>query len=890
MCRGTSTAPLLLGPWERVQAATLDVLARAAGRPGHIFNLGHGVMPDTDPDVLGRLRAFVHEQTARVAGMSTAVVLMAYGSPDRLADVPAYYADIRGGRPISPERLDDLVARYRRLGIEESNPLNEITEATRAALEARLGLPVFTGMRHWTPRIAEAVEQALSAGATEIVGLVLAPHYSSLSIEKYREQVVQALDGRAELRFVERWGQEPGFVSLLAERLTAHKHEHVVFTAHSLPARILDEGDPYRDELLETARLVAESAGAHEWTFSFQSQSPTGEPWLGPDILEHLNELAACDVRDVVLCPIGFVADHLEIRWDLDIEAAERARELGLRLERIELPNADPAFIDVLAGLVRRHVGCTVSGVKTGQIRVEAVSRRFRVRANEARSLKELFVLGGRTEATDVVALQDVSLAVEPGEAVGLVGRNGSGKSTLLRLIAGIIKPTEGSVAVGGRIGSLLELGAGFHPDFSGRENVFLNGAIYGLKRAQIRERFDEIVAFAELEQAIDRPVRTYSSGMYMRLGFAIAAHLDADVLLLDEVFAVGDEAFQRKCFGKVFEFKQRGGTIVFVSHDATQVERLCERAVLLREGKLEFDGPTHEAIVRYRKGLAADADPAERAAGLREWGTGEATIAAARLVGAEGEERQQFLAGEPFSLRLRIEAENGIAPPQLQLELRDEAGLLVASDVLDTGSVGWASGTQGACATTSIGCRSRTAASISGWASRTRAESGSCTGSTTRSSSSSIPRERNAESFGWKGAGLRRRTRKPDELAHLSRLARPDGARAGSSVHALHRRRGAAAGGGAEGHLARLPRRRRDLLRSRPPRLLRRAHRPRGRRGAARHALVRGARVRRARARALQPPRTFCSGSVFTTAPRAAPPRRAVATDSSMFPSPRTE
>jgi ferrochelatase len=286
--------------------------------------------------------------------MKTAVVLMAYGSPDRLEDVPAYYADIRGGRPISPERLDDLVARYRRLGIEESNPLNEITEATRAALEARLGLPVFTGMRHWTPRIAGAVEQALSGGATEIVGLVLAPHYSSLSIEKYREQVVQALDGRAELRFVERWGHEPGFVELLAERLAAHKHEHVVFTAHSLPARILDEGDPYRDELLETARLVAESAGAHEWTFSFQSQSPTGEPWLGPDILEHLNELAACDVRDVVLCPIGFVADHLEIRWDLDIEAAERAQELGLRLDRIELPNADPAFIDVLAGLVRR--------------------------------------------------------------------------------------------------------------------------------------------------------------------------------------------------------------------------------------------------------------------------------------------------------------------------------------------------------------------------------------------------------------------------------------------------------------------------------------------------------------------------------------------------------
>jgi ABC-type polysaccharide/polyol phosphate transport system ATPase subunit len=331
--------------------------------------------------------------------------------------------------------------------------------------------------------------------------------------------------------------------------------------------------------------------------------------------------------------------------------------------------------------------------VKAGQIRVEGVSRRFRVHAHEARSLKELFVRRGRTGAEDVLALDDVTVEVEPGEAVGLVGRNGSGKSTLLRLVAGIIKPTSGRVAVGGRVGSLLELGAGFHPDFSGRENVYLNGAIYGLRRAQIRERFDEIVAFAELEHAIDRPVRTYSSGMYMRLGFAIAAHLDADVLLLDEVFAVGDEAFQRKCFGKVFEFKQRGGTIVFVSHDASQVERLCERAVLLREGRLAFDGPTHEAIVRYRRVLAAEADPAERTAGLREWGTGEATIASARLVGREGSDRQQFLAGEPFSLRIRIEAENGIAPPQLQLELRDEAGLLVASDVLDTGRLGWAEG-----------------------------------------------------------------------------------------------------------------------------------------------------------------------------------------------------
>ena len=287
------------------------------------------------------------------AERSTSVVLMAYGSPDRLEDVPAYYADIRGGRPIKPEHLDDLVARYRRLGIEDSNPLNEITEATRAALEAELGLPVFTGMRHWRPRIAEAVERALAGGADELVGLVLAPHYSSMSIERYRAQLVDAVAGRAEIRFVERWGNEPGFVDLLAGRVRG-SDGHVVFTAHSLPARIVTEGDPYQDELLETARLVADRAGVEDWSFSFQSESPTGEPWLGPDILDHLSALAADGVRAVLVAPVGFVADHLEIRWDLDVEAQEKAAGLGLRLDRIELPNADPAFVRVLAGLVRR--------------------------------------------------------------------------------------------------------------------------------------------------------------------------------------------------------------------------------------------------------------------------------------------------------------------------------------------------------------------------------------------------------------------------------------------------------------------------------------------------------------------------------------------------------
>jgi protoporphyrin/coproporphyrin ferrochelatase len=275
---------------------------------------------------------------------------MAYGSPERLDDVPAYYADIRGGRPIPPERLDDLVERYRRLGIDQGSPLNAITEETRAALERRLEVPVYTGMKHWTPRIAQAVECALDGGADTIVGLVLAPHYSPLSIGGYRRQLEEALAGRADLQFVERWGTEPGFIALLADRVGGTE-AHVVFTAHSLPVE--GSGD-YANELLETSRLVAEQAAVEDWSFSFQSESPTGVPWLGPDILDHLSALAQKGVERVLVCPVGFVADHLEIKWDLDVEAADRAGELGLDLARIEMPNADPAFVDVLAALVRR--------------------------------------------------------------------------------------------------------------------------------------------------------------------------------------------------------------------------------------------------------------------------------------------------------------------------------------------------------------------------------------------------------------------------------------------------------------------------------------------------------------------------------------------------------
>jgi ferrochelatase len=284
--------------------------------------------------------------------MSAAVVLMAYGSPERLDDVPAYYSDIRGGRPVAPEHLADLIDRYARLGIEDSSPLNAITEETRAALEQELGLPVFTGMKHWTPRIADAADAAVASGADLVAGLVLAPHYSALSIKGYRDQLEQGLAGRAPLTFVESWHDEPGFVDLLADRVRG-TDAHVVFTAHSLPARILDMGDPYKDQLLETSQLVADAAELSDWSFSFQSESPTGEPWLGPDILDHLAALKERGVEHVLVCPVGFVSDHLEIRWDIDVEAHDKARELGLRLERIEMPNADPAFVKTLANIVR---------------------------------------------------------------------------------------------------------------------------------------------------------------------------------------------------------------------------------------------------------------------------------------------------------------------------------------------------------------------------------------------------------------------------------------------------------------------------------------------------------------------------------------------------------
>jgi protoporphyrin/coproporphyrin ferrochelatase len=277
---------------------------------------------------------------------------MAYGSPSRPEEIPAYFADIRGGRPASREAIEELTERYRRIG--GTSPLNEITERQRAALERELGIPVYVGMKHWTPRIAEAAERALAEGAERVVGLVLAPHFSGMSVGGYHRQLEEALAGRAELACVASYHAFEPFIELLAERV-GEADAHVVFTAHSLPERILADGDPYKEQLLETSRLVAEKAGVESWSFAFQSESSTGEPWLGPDVVDELERIHGEGVRKVLVAPIGFVADHLEIYWDIDVEAREKAAELGLELDRTESLNDDPAFIRVLASVVNQQ-------------------------------------------------------------------------------------------------------------------------------------------------------------------------------------------------------------------------------------------------------------------------------------------------------------------------------------------------------------------------------------------------------------------------------------------------------------------------------------------------------------------------------------------------------
>ena len=237
------------------------------------------------------------------------------------------------------------------------------------------------------------------------------------------------------------------------------------------------------------------------------------------------------------------------------------------------------------------------------KIIVENVTKNFNVYYDKANTVKErLLFLFSRNKKEKRVVLKDINLKIKEGECVALIGTNGSGKSTLLKLMTKIIYPNEGKIEIDGKLTSLLELGAGFHPDFSGRENIYFNASIFGLTRKEIDNRLNEIIEFSELGTYIDNPVRTYSSGMFMRLAFSVAINVDADILLIDEILSVGDEHFQNKCFKKMKELKKQGKTMVFVTHSMQSVKNLCDRAIWLKEGKIMKDGKTNEVVDEYVK------------------------------------------------------------------------------------------------------------------------------------------------------------------------------------------------------------------------------------------------------------------------------------------------
>jgi ferrochelatase len=307
----------------------------------------------------------------------TAVLLLAYGSPNRLDEVEAYFTDIRGGRTPSAEAVEELTARYRRVGVP--TPLLAVSTELARDLERLLNADppddgiytVHLGMKHWRPHIASAVQEVVESGADGMIAIVLAPHYSKIGTEGYRRKVEAALASAASLRvdFVESWYELDGYLQGLAEnvRMVRAEFSHpqdvvAVFTAHSLPARILDEGDPYQEQLLRTSELVARRAGIEQWQFAYQSQSHTGEPWLGPDLVDTIEELAAQGHREVLVAPVGFIADHLEIFYDIDIEAKEKADALGVELKRTPMLNADPRLAHALHALVAARVAA-VSGV-----------------------------------------------------------------------------------------------------------------------------------------------------------------------------------------------------------------------------------------------------------------------------------------------------------------------------------------------------------------------------------------------------------------------------------------------------------------------------------------------------------------------------------------------
>ena len=278
-------------------------------------------------------------------------------------------------------------------------------------------------------------------------------------------------------------------------------------------------------------------------------------------------------------------------------------------------------------------------------------------------------------------ALREVSFTVEQGEVLGIIGRNGAGKSTLLKILSRVTAPTSGEIKVKGRIASLLEVGTGFHPELTGRENIFLNGAILGMNKTEIRRKFDEIVSFAEIEQFIDTPVKRYSSGMYVRLAFAVAAHLEPEILLIDEVLAVGDAAFQKKCLGKMGDVAKQGRTVLFVSHNMASILALCNRVILLDQGQIAYNGPAETGIKQYTSGqYDNNASVVDLSSVSRKMAYGEPVIHQIRFIDQQGEPKNGFAIGEPVIISIELKPRRKLSYPIVGIGINDSLGTRVTT------------------------------------------------------------------------------------------------------------------------------------------------------------------------------------------------------------------
>jgi ABC-type polysaccharide/polyol phosphate transport system ATPase subunit len=310
--------------------------------------------------------------------------------------------------------------------------------------------------------------------------------------------------------------------------------------------------------------------------------------------------------------------------------------------------------------------------MKTPVIECCDVSKKFLLQRSGSRTLKAAMIgLFRRTPLREFWALRDVSFAVGEGETLGIIGANGAGKSTLLSILAGTLTPTSGTLRAQGRVSSLLELGAGFHPELTGRENVFLWGSIMGLSKGKMRDRFDRIVDFAELRDYIDQPVKHYSSGMYVRLGFAVAVEVDPDILLVDEVLSVGDLAFQKKCLQRMDEFRKRGKTMLIVSHDMQTIQAISNRILFLNAGRVMGHGAPESMVGQYESHLQA----AHAGTMSREWGTREALITQVTFTGADGQSKRDFKWDEPVHVSIGYKAPHRIVQPVFGFSIADQAG-----------------------------------------------------------------------------------------------------------------------------------------------------------------------------------------------------------------------